>query len=359
MKSALKFLFLAFATVFLVKCIESGNAMIATGGSLLFIAMITGYVIPNRFHNSGQLNVITDMKVWNKYIVEKLRKVNDYLRYTSDESSSVLGGAVVYIPQAGSDPTILINDFNYPDVAVVRTDSDVNYALDYYRTKPNFVPWSEIQTISYDKIDSVVKGHTNALAEKVGDVIVTKWAPNLDTSKVFTTGGDITLVGSQTGTRRGFEPSDLKSAMIRMNVANIPKKGRVCLIDDNMYEYFYDQLTASQMNAYNQFADNANGVVGRLHGFDIITRSSVLQYPSGTNQACEAAGSTLDAGDKLASICWHPDMVASAVGEAKAFQDKDNPLYYGDIWSFILRCGGRAKRADGLGVIAIVQDGEA
>ena len=35
--------------------------------------------------------------------------------------------------------------------------------------------------------------------------------------------------------------------------------------------------------------------------------------------------------------------------------DEGNPLYYGDIYSFLLRLGGRIRRADNKGVLAIVQ----
>jgi hypothetical protein len=59
--------------------------------------------------------------------------------------------------------------------------------------------------------------------------------------------------------------------------------------------------------------------------------------------------------DNLASLCWHPDMVTRAIGDTKPFQNKDDALYYGDIWSMIMRAGGRKKRADNIGVYAIVQ----
>jgi hypothetical protein len=327
--------------------------MIAFVECIGIVALFTGF-IPARYHNTGRLNVITDVKVWKEYIIEKLRKVNDFLRYSDDDSSSVLGGAVVYIPQAGTDPTVEKNTHTYPGVAVQRTDSDVNYALDVYRTVPSHVAWEEIQTISYNKIDSVVKGHTNVLAEAYGDDMLIKWAPTVAGKQIATTGDDIDAVGNQTGTRKGFDQKDLKRAMIRMNVDKVPKKGRIAVIDDNMYEYFYDSLSAQMFNAFNQFADNANGIVGRLHGFDIITRSSVVEYANGGTLPNAYAATEL-ATDNLASLCWHPDMVTRAIGDTKPFQNKDDALYYGDIWSMIMRAGGRKKRADNIGVYAIVQ----
>jgi hypothetical protein len=354
MKTIIKLFYILAAILVAITVVPYNDPAVAFGIDAGIFALLSAAIIPAKYQHSGNLNVITDVKVWEKYIIEKLRKVNDFLMKSTDDSPFVLGGAVVYIPQAGSDPTVEVNTSTYPGVAVQRADSDVNYALDRFRTVPTHVAWEEIQTISYDKIDSVIKGHTNVLAEAVGDVMLINWSPTVAGKQLATTGDDVAAVSTQTGTRKGFDHKDLKRAMIAMNVANVPKKGRVALIDDNMYEYFYDSLTAAQFNAFNQFADNASGIVGRLHGFDIMSRSSVLAYAN-ASATCKAYGSALAATDNLASLCWHPDMVARAIGETKPFQRKDDPLYYGDIWSMIMRAGGRKLRSDNNGVIAVVQ----
>jgi hypothetical protein len=354
MKTFVKFLVALSIVAFAVNTVPNQEPVIALSECVLLFAVFTALIVPSKFFNTGHLNVITDVKVWEKYIIEKLRKVNDFLRFADDDSASVLGGAVVYIPQSGSDPEVEKNVSTYPGVAVQRTDSDVNYVLDVYRTKPSHVPWAEIQTISYDKIDSVVKGHTNVLAEAYGDDMLIKWAPTVAGKIVATTGDDVDPSGNQAGVRKGFDEKDLRKVMNRMNVDKVPQKGRIAIIDANMYGYFYDSLSAQQFNAFNQFADNANGIVGRLHGFDIMMRSTVAEYANG-GATPNAFGAAELATDNLASLCWHPDMVTKAIGQIKPFQDKDNPLYYGDLWSMIMRAGGRKKRADNVGVYAIVQ----
>lgn len=40
----------------------------------------------------------------------------------------------------------------------------------------------------------------------------------------------------------------------------------------------------------------------------------------------------------------------------KFFEDEGNPQYYGDIYSALVRMGGRIRREDQKGVVAIVQD---
>jgi hypothetical protein len=354
MKTTLKFLFVITAIAFMVNALAQTDNIIMKATVLLFGMAILYLLIPAHLINMDQLNDVTNVKVWNKYIIEKLRRNNDWLFRSSDESRNVLGGAVVYIPQAGADPEIEVNSTTYPGTAVNRTDSDVNYVLDIFRTKPHRVPWADLQFISYDKIDSVLSSHGNALAEAVGDSMLIRWAATVSGKKIFTTGNDVGPVGNQTGNRKGFSHKDLMAAMIQMNVENVPKEGRVCVIDDNMYGYFYDEMTDKQFNAFNQFADNATGRLGRLHGFDIYSRSAVLNYGSNASSP-NAYGATQLADDNLASLCWHPDMVCRAVGETKIFYNKDLAIEYGDLMSAILKFGGRKKRADGVGVISIVQ----
>lgn len=321
---------------------------------LIGFTVFTGLFIPVRYFRTGQLFMAIDINIWKKYIIEALRADNSFMFKSKDDSGFVLGGAVVYIPQAGADPVVVINRNAYPGVAVRRTDTDVNYALDSYSTDPTHIPWAELQTISYDKIDSVLGGHTMTLGQAVAANMLIKWAQTNALRLVKTTGNNVAPIGTQVNDRKGFDQADLKKAMIRMNLDDVPSEGRVCLIDDNMYEYFYDSLSDKFANAFNQFADNKNGIVGRLHGFDIMRRSSVLAYSN--VDAVNAFGAALAATDNLASICWHPKMVCRAFGDMKPFQDKDNPLYYGDIYSMIVRAGGRKERADFKGVVSIIQD---
>lgn len=297
-----------------------------------------------------------DVEVWKRYIIEKFRKTNSFIFDSKDDSSYVLGGAVVHIPQAGADPVIVKNRNSYPATAVRRTDNDITYPLDTYSTDPTHIPWAELQSISYDKIDSVLGNHVSALSETVADDLLIKWGPT-GAQLIPTTGGSGGAtqagVGGQTGTRKVFHPDDLITAMIAMDNQNVPRAGRKCMIDTKMLGEFYKQLSATQMNAFQQYADNKRGVIGMLHGFEIYTRSGVLAYTSGG--ALKALGAAIAGTDNYASLCWHPNVVCRAMGDMKPFQDKDNPLYFGDIYSMIVRMGGRQERAGGEGIFAIVQ----
>ena len=62
------------------------------------------------------------------------------------------------------------------------------------------------------------------------------------------------------------------------------------------------------------------------------------------------------AADNAGALAWHENSVCRALGEVVAFENEKDPTYYGDIYSFLVRAGGRPMRSDVKGLLAIVQD---
>lgn len=308
-------------------------------------------------------------ELWTSYIVEKLWKTNPHLILSSDESKFVQGGSVVYIPQAGSKPTVVKNRNTYPATAVQRNDTAVMYALDVWTTDPTHIPMADQLEISYEKTDSVLGDHVNGLAEAIGDEILYRWvygskpaAGGTVTNEALpvarqipTSGESISVNGDdgQTGTRKATTYKEFQKAQAKMNKDGVPKNDRYAMLESNMHQEFVDSLSSNQMAAFQASADLSKGIVGEFAGFKILERSSVLAFTAAG--APIVPGQALSATDNLAGLCWQKDCVTRASGDTKLFQDMDNPLYYGDVYSGLLKMGGRCKRSDWKGVIAIVQ----
>lgn len=308
------------------------------------------------------------VEIFAAYIIEKLRKTNPHIGLAVSENNFVLGGAVVHIPQAGASIPVVKNRKTFPAAAVQRGDSMVTYALDVYTTDPSHVTWHEGAEISYDKTDSVLNDHVSTLVEVVGDTILYNWinglkhngtayvADVIPAKNIIKTSGGATAVNSsdgQTGTRKAFRYADLMNAQALMNKQNVSKENRYALIESYMYQQLIDSLSANQMAAFQQSADIANGILGKLCGFSILERSSVLAFTAaGTPLLPEQA---LDADSNLATLCWQKDCVAVAKGDIVNFETLKDPTYYGDIFSMLVKMGGRARREDWSGVLSIVQ----
>lgn len=311
------------------------------------------------------------VEVFQRYIIEKLRKKNPHMEFATDESLSVLAGAVVHIPQAGASPTVVKNRSSLPATSVKRGDTVITYALDVLSTDPTVVTWQEANEISYEKTDSVLADHVDTLVEFAGDLMLYNWVAGLKTSAgslvadtlptsniVRTSGAAVAAYETgQTGNRKKLSYLDVQKVQAQMNKKGVPKEDRYMMLESLMYQEFIDSLSANQMAAFQQSADLANGVVGMFAGFKILERASVLAFTSAL--AVKVPGEAMAATDHLAALAWQKASVAKAMGDVKPFQNMDDAMYYGDIFSALLKIGGRCRRADWSGVHAIVQDASA
>lgn len=306
---------------------------------------------------------------WASYIVEKLRRTNPHIALCRDESQFIMGGSIVYLPQAGANPGVVKNRAFGATVAVQRGDTAVMYALDVFTTDPTAITTAEGMEISYEKQDSVLAGHTDTLAEAIGDELIYNWIRGvkpaaagattvefLPAGRMIPTSGAATAVNAedgQTGTRKAMTYAEVQAMQAKFNKDNVAKKDRYAMLESYMQQEFIDSLSANQMAAFAGTADLANGIVGKFAGFTFLERSTVLAIR--TNGTFRLPGEALAATDNLASIFWQKDSVTKAMGDTKLFQDFDNPLYYGDLQSGLVKMGGRCAREDWKGLGLIVQ----
>ncbi|MDN3671501.1 hypothetical protein QWY99_22120 [Flavobacterium branchiarum] len=306
---------------------------------------------------------------WASYIVEKLRKTNPHIALCFDESKFIVGGSVVYIPQAGAKPNVVKNRGFGAATAVQRGDTAIAYVLDVFTTDPTALLTSETLEISYEKQDSLLADHTDTLAESIGDELTYNWIKGikpavgggttvefLPVARHIGTAGTATAVNpvdGQTGTRKGFTFAEFDLMQATFNKDNVPKQDRYAMLESFMLKQFQNSLTTNEMAAFQATADLANGVVGKYAGFTILERSSVLALSSAG--VFRLPGEALAATDNLASIFWQKNSVTKSLGDTKLFQDMENPLYYGDIHSGLVKMGGRCRREDWKGVGVVVQ----
>lgn len=311
---------------------------------------------PSTYHRA---DLGVDVNIWAKEMIKRYFKDNAFLKYAKSETEFVVGGAAVLIPQPGARPNVVKNRASFPATAVRRGDTTVMYVLDEYSTDPTHITKNELASISYDKINSVIDDHFGYLLQDASDDQLIKWALNLPAGLVLPTAGSSTeaLEMGQTGMRKAMTWRELSKAQAVMNKANVPKNDRVALIEENMFQQFLDSLSDSPYKDFSRAMNEVEGKVPRLFGFDILTRSSVVMadgdYSGGLD--VNALDAVIGGTDNVTSLCWQKDTVANAMGAVNLFGDTNNPFYYGDVASVSMRGGGRRRRGDNLGMIAITQ----
>lgn len=311
------------------------------------------------FHVAAGTSVAMGLQVelWESDIVKNLYKNNAFAMFAFNADGFVYKGKVVHIPVAGAPRKVKKNLAVFPQTAIKRADTDITYAIDTFYLLPRQIEEIEKYELSYEKRQSVVGEDEAYLIQVAIDNLLYKWSPAA-ANTILTDGAVVpaTLSGA-TGTRASFSKDQLDEIFLSMNAANIPDEGRVALLTAHHYSQFIKSLSEAERTDVGRVADLAKGVIGEYMGFKIMRRSEVLRY-RGADEAYASVDEldeayAADPADRAASLVWQKDCVERAKGSIKMFDNPNDALYYGDVFSMILRLGGRQRRA--AGVWAVVE----
>lgn len=293
-------------------------------------------------------------EIWQRTIVEGLFADNTFLSKAVNDDMYVNEGKKVHIPNAGAPAGVVLNRSELPASATKRADQDVDYTLNELTTNPILIPYADIVELSYNKRNSVIDQDRKQIIFHAAEALLASWLPAAD-QRVKTTGqATAAWTPSATGLRKKITPADVAALQLRFNADNVPQTDRYLLLDANMYQQLLDGMTNTQAIGFFQAADVKRGVMGMLYGFEVMVRSTVYRFAAdGTLKAIDAEGAATDYAGGLA---WQRDSLSRALGEVIMFDRVDDPLYYGDVYSFLVRVGGTIRRYDKKGVYAIVAD---
>lgn len=293
-------------------------------------------------------------EIWMASIVEGLFAENTFLSKAVNADEFVNQGKTVHIPNAGSPSGVEKNRSSLPASINTREDIDLTFNLDEFTTNPIRIPHADTVELSYNKRESVLKQDKMALQDAVSRAILYSWLPAKEHC-ITTTGAAVkAYTPKATGNRKALTKADVLALMTKFNADDIPQEGRYLLLDAQMYSQLLNDLTQQENAAFLASANAQQGVLGKLYSFNTMMRSSVAVYNS--NLSLKGYGDDGSVNDCAAALAWHESSVCRALGEVKAFENEGDPTYYGDIYSFLVRAGGRAMRKDVKGLVALVQE---
>lgn len=293
-------------------------------------------------------------EIWLSTLVENFYPENSYISKSIDDSQFV-DNKLVHIPNAGRPSSVKVNHTQKPASVSERTDNELTYKLDELTTDPVHIAHADTVELSYDKRSSILANDKQELQRVASELILQSWASGLTTAEtILTTGAERSAHTAQgTGQRKKMTSDAVHQIALRFDRQDIPAVGRFLLLDADMYADLLDSLTEPQRFAFLGTADVSKGSIGQLYGIDIFVRSSVLRLKSDSSIITEnTAGESTEV---AAGLAWQQSCVSHALGEVKMFDSTDNPLYYGDIYSFLLRVGGSRRRYDKKGVILLAE----
>ena len=295
-------------------------------------------------------------EIWTRYIQENLFKDNEFLNYAFNADQYVLEGKVVHIPNAGSTATVVKNRTTLPATVIQRADVDITYSIDEFTTDPILIPNADTVELSYDKLSNVMSEYEAALRQLVADWMLYNWRAENASSIVRTSGANVTAhMPGATGTRKKFTLADVKAARLVLNKQNVPKDDRYLIIDSDMYDQLMDELNISTYRESSTELDLPKGVIGKIYGFYLMERTTVCTANNAGTPVIQTPGTATTINDNGVAFAWQKNTVERALGTVDFFENLGDPTYYGDVYSGLVRMGGRKRRNDQKGICAIIQ----
>lgn len=319
------------------------------------------------------MNMALQKEIWQNTIEEEIFKDNGFMKFARPaEDEQILGGKVVHIPQSGGSGAIHKNPKSFPLTVRQRQDSDIVYVIDWFVGTPTHIPDIDGAELSYDKRVSVLGEDLGKMTQEIGDEMIYNWlaSPAVaqysaavlpDSAKFAVTGANGTnnadAVGA-TGNRKMYHRNDLQYMKAYFVSIGKWKEGKMyCLPTPRaMIEMFPagDIVTATYRQTLTE-QERREGVIFKAEGWKFVDeRSTVAALVNGTD-ALRAPGEAGAATDNSASLFWNYDSVEYAQGTIKFYEDRNNPLYAGDIFNYSARMGGRARRSDYKGIALLHQ----
>lgn len=291
------------------------------------IACSTGVVGAASLINqtTGIITIGLNKEIWIPQILEGFYADDSFIAEMRDMSAFVQYD-IINLAEAGVNPEVLVNNTSYPIPFAQRADVPKQLPLDTYDTENTEIKSIETAELSYDKRESVLFGHRQALRMKFMEKAAQNIAPSTNTTYtpiLRTTGAD-----NGSG-RRKMSYDDLLALESAFDEAEIPSEGRILVIStDHMKD-----LKAEDAKAYKDLLKDKS-----YAGFKIYKlakkRLPRYNFSTGAKIAFQAAALSTDA---TASIAFHKDEVMRAQGTVDLFIREKDPETRSDIMGLQMR----------------------
>ena len=311
---------------------------------------------------SGMAFAGVEVEVWAKDIEETLFPENDFMWEAKDDNDKLVG-TKVHLPQSGAPSRVVKNRSVFPATAVPRVDTLLDYEIDTYTTDPRHITMTEEEVVSYPKRQSIIEQDMETLTTDTAANLLYQWGVKVgNTTNLYRSTGTARApyLGTQTGNRNTVVFADFLRLHMMLNYMKVPNQGRCVLVDPGLNN---DLLQIKEFNnsLYIGQTDTVkSGFIGSAVGFKFYVRSEANTYSNDASPILNAVGATPQATDNLSIMAWHPKYVRRAWGNLangglKVFENPEQALYYGNVLSLLVRCGGTQARADGAGVVTLIE----
>lgn len=313
----------ALITALLFNALTSGVFAQELGIShgAMFAAQMGLSLIP--LNMTGCLCEGLNREIWVPEILEKFYPSDSFLAHSKSLDAWVDNNKL-NLQEAGIDPTVYIDNEQYPIPVAVRTDIAHEIILKRFDTE-NTVHINAIEIEeSAEKRQSVIEGHRNALRQKFARLAAFNWAPAGNS--------EFNPVKAATGTTnaRGYKGLTYEKVMdmeLAFDEMEIPADGRILVLNP----LHAMDLRLQDMEMYKAFYNE-----NRLFSFTVV-RSSMNPKYNGVTGKKLPWNAAVSATDAPSSLFYYKEAVARARGTVDMYSSLNDPGYRGDVVGFNMR----------------------
>lgn len=288
-------------------------------------------------YRSNRAHVGLHQEVWTGVMIKKFREAEENIGWMAEipDYSEYVDNDVIHFAEIGGDPEVLVNNNTYPLGVQTLQDADRPISLDLFETKATPISDKELETISYDKLGSVMERHQDNVSESRRRKALHAIAPTAhhpSKSPVMLTTGTLT---GEVLNRRRLTKTDLLSLKKWFDDHKVPRKGRILVLCS---DHALDLLAQDEQFAKQYNLDNVDGRIGHLYGFDIYEYTECPYYAV-TTKTEVPYGAIIDSAHRPASVAFHSKSMMRATGKLKMYHSdaKTDPLHHRHLYNVALR----------------------
>ena len=289
------------------------------------IATICGTLIPK-----GALGAGLYTEAWTGYMIKAMHTAAEALGWYNKIKSfdQYAENDVIHLVHIGVDPTVLINNTTYPLEIESLEDADKAIQLDKYQTNPTAISDDEVHALSYDKMQTVIERHREAMDYAKYTKALHALAPSGDTAvtPVLLTTGD----NDGAATRVTISRNDIIALKKKFDEMKVPTAGRILVLCN---DHVNDMLEQDQKFA-DQYYNYTSGRIANLYGFEVYEYPDCPYYNAGTKKKIAYGNSTT--GYNQASVAFYAPRMMKANGTTKTYLSAANndPLNQQNLINF-------------------------
>lgn len=257
-------------------------------------------------------------EIWIADLMEQFLPETSFLSRARDMSMWVENDKI-NLAEAGIMPNVIVNNTTFPVPINDRNDTPLALELNMYDTENTRLRHADLIELAYDKRSSVIRGHQEALRQKIAAHAAWSWTP--------ATGDATNAIFDLTG-NAGVTFNDIIDLSLQYDNWDAPEGQRNLVL----HPTHQAQLQKADLAQYKAIWEKGQN---ELYGFKVFKTTKTPRF---SNLLSKKAFGAANAGnDVMSSFSFISDEVMTAMGTVTMFDRLNDPEARADILGFQMR----------------------